>query len=108
MPDRLRTLTEFARAEYERPSHGDCHLRMSDLTYAAVKARHTTPAPAPRPSWIGQRYADLVATPIRLDESVPFGCWRLAKNADPEEVVESGIAVPGIADTERDAGDGDA
>lgn len=92
-----RTLTDFTRAEYTNPAHGDCHLRMSDLTYAAVRAHHAAPAPK-RAVWMPPSYAELVATPVVLDEAVPFGFWRLAKNADPAEVVETGIAVPGIAD----------
>lgn len=101
-----RTLTEFLRAEYHNPTHGDCHLRVSGATQTALRAS-LAPRP-PRPEWQPASYAEMVGTPVVIDDAVPLGRWRLVRNADPDEVVECGDAIPPAQDERPGrASDGD-
>ncbi len=91
----MRDLNSYVRAEYERPAHGDCHLRMSELTYAGLTMGHAESRPAPVPwALAADAYAAAVATPVIIDDTVPFNRWRLVRHADPTMVIEEGIAMP--------------
>jgi hypothetical protein len=82
------TLTDIVRRRYETGEYGNAHFAMSSATVTAI--REPTPKTEFKPpAYLGGRFGDLLSIPVRVDETLPEGAWRLVDNSTGDVIVES-------------------
>jgi hypothetical protein len=90
----LDAITEIVKERYQTGAYGNAHFVMSRSVLEAAKA--AGPPPAPRMPWEPRPLGDLLTIPVKVDDSMPNGAWRLVDNST-DEVLRSGGA-PEVSD----------
>lgn len=87
----LDGITEIVKERYQTGAYGNTHFAMSASTLAALKAVEPRwrQMPSPLPSFGLPPVDALLSIPIRADDELPDGEWRLIDNTT-DEVLRSG------------------
>jgi hypothetical protein len=80
-------ITEIVRHRYETGAYGNAHFAMSAATMAAI--RESAPPPPKRFGATLGTLGDLLAIPVRIDEALPDGAWRLVDNSSGDVIRSS-------------------
>lgn len=75
----LAEISRIVKHRHDTGAYGDAHFEMGRQVFDLLGEQ--SPPAATRQPWEPTPLGDLLAIPIRIDETLPPGEWRLVSNA---------------------------